>query len=259
MKDGELSAGPASIQITNVEKHYPATGNGPGTHALRDVSLTVAPGEVVAIIGPSGSGKSTILRTINALETVDSGTVVVNGSTITDKRANLPAIRTDVGMVFQHFNLFLHMTAFRNVVLPQVAVKGLPKAEAEANANTYLARVGMSDRAHAYPAQLSGGQQQRVAIARALAMRPKVMLFDEATSALDPETVGGILDLMRELARDGMTMVIVTHEMSFAREVADRIVFMDAGGIVETGTPDQIFRNAASERTRMFLSLVGSA
>lgn len=248
-----------SIEIQNVEKRYPATGNGPGTHALRDVSLSVRKGEVVVIIGPSGSGKSTLLRTINALEAVDGGSIVVNGVSVTDKATNLPAFRTKVGMVFQHFNLFLHMTAFRNVVLPPIAVKGVSKADAEAAANKYLARVGMLDRAHAYPAQLSGGQQQRIAIARALAMEPKVMLFDEATSALDPEAVGGVLDLMRELAGEGMTMVVVTHEMSFAREVADRVVFMDAGAIVETGTPEEIFQNAKSERTQRFLSLVGSA
>ncbi|SDN40997.1 amino acid ABC transporter ATP-binding protein [Ensifer sp. YR511] len=249
----------ASIQIENVDKRYPETGNGPGMHALRGVSLTIARGEVVVIIGPSGSGKSTLLRSINALETIDSGKIVVNSETVTDQATNLPAFRARVGMVFQHFNLFLHMTALRNVVLPQVAVKRVPTAEAEVAAAKYLARVGMLDRAHAYPAQLSGGQQQRVAIARALAMQPQVMLFDEATSALDPETVGGILDLMRELANDGMTMAVVTHEMNFAREVADRIVFMDAGAIVEIGTPEQIFQNATSERTRRFVSLVGSA
>ena len=248
-----------SVEIKNVEKRYPATANGGGTHALRDVSLSIETGEVVVIIGPSGSGKSTLLRTINALETVDSGAIIANGKAVTDKRTNLPALRAGVGMVFQHFNLFLHRTAFDNVVLPQMAVRGLARSAAEAAAEKHLGRVGMLERAHAYPAQLSGGQQQRIAIARALAMEPKVMLFDEATSALDPETVGGVLDLMRELARDGMTMVVVTHEMNFAREVADRVVFMDAGAIVETGTPEEIFRNAKSERTRRFLSLVGSA
>ncbi len=246
----------AAIQVKNVEKRYPSTNGESGTYALRGISLEVQAGEVVVIIGPSGSGKSTLLRTLNALESVDSGTIIVNDATITDKSANLPAFRTKVGMVFQHFNLFSHMSAFRNVVLPQMAVKGLSKAEAENAAEHYLTRVGMMERAHAYPAQLSGGQQQRVAIARALAMQPRVMLFDEATSALDPETVGGVLDLMRELASDGMTMVVVTHEMNFAREVADRVVFMDAGTIIETGTPEQIFKNATSERTRKFLSLV---
>jgi polar amino acid transport system ATP-binding protein len=250
---------PVSIEINEVEKRYPAVDRGPGTYALKKVSLSVHAGEVVVIIGPSGSGKSTLLRTINGLESIDSGTIVVNGESLTDKATNLPAFRAKVGMVFQHFNLFLHMTAFRSVVLPQTAVKGVPLEAAEAAAREYLARVGMLEKAQAFPAQLSGGQQQRVAIARALAMKPKVMLFDEATSALDPETVGGILDLMRELAREGMTMMVVTHEMNFAREVADRVVFMDAGAIVEIGTPPEIFQNAKSERTRKFLSLVGSA
>jgi polar amino acid transport system ATP-binding protein len=249
----------ASIDIRNVEKRYAATRNGPGTHALRDVSLQVQPGEVVVIIGPSGSGKSTLLRTMNALETVNSGSIEINGVTITDKNTDLPKFRANTGMVFQHFNLFQHMTALRNVVLPQVAVKSIAPAAAEMEARKYLQRVGMLERAHAYPAQLSGGQQQRVAIARALAMQPQVMLFDEATSALDPETVSGVLDLMRELAAEGMTMVVVTHEMKFAREVADRVVFMDAGAIVEIGHPDEIFENAKSERTQKFLSLVGSA
>jgi len=249
----------AAIEITRVQKRYPAVGAAAETIALRDVSLFVRPGEVVVIIGPSGSGKSTLLRTINALETVESGSIVVGEDTVTDKATNLPAFRSRVGMVFQHFNLFLHMTAFRNVVLPQIAVLKRSRVEAEAVARKYLDRVGMSDRAHAYPAQLSGGQQQRIAIARALAMDPKVMLFDEATSALDPETVGGILSLMRELAGEGMTMVVVTHEMSFAREVADRVVFMDQGSVVEVGTPSEIFQNARNERTRQFLSLIGSA
>lgn len=251
--------GEKCIEIQDIEKRYPATGQGAGTHALRGVSLSIDTGEVVAIIGPSGSGKSTLLRTINALETIDSGEIVVNGQKVNDKTTNLPAFRARVGMVFQHFNLFSHMSAFKNVVLPQVAVKGISKTDAEIAAKKYLSRVGMLDRAHAYPSQLSGGQQQRIAIARALAMEPQVMLFDEATSALDPETVGGILDLMRELAREGMTMVVVTHEMNFAREVADRVVFMDAGAIVEVGAPQDIFQNATNERTRKFLSSIGSA
>lgn len=260
--DSAVIASPSrmgSIDIKNIEKFYPATGNGTALHALKTVSLSVKAGEVVAIIGPSGSGKSTLLRTMNALETINSGEIIVNGQKVHDKATHLPSFRAGVGMVFQHFNLFLHMTAFKNVVLPQIAVKGLSKSAAESSARKYLSRVGMLDRADAYPSQLSGGQQQRIAIARALAMEPQVMLFDEATSALDPETVGGVLDLMRELANEGMTMVVVTHEMNFAREVADRVVFMDAGSIVETGTPQEIFQNATNERTRRFLSLVGSA
>jgi polar amino acid transport system ATP-binding protein len=249
--------GAISIDIKSVKKRYPATANSAGIVALDDVSLTVKSGEVVVIIGPSGSGKSTLLRTLNALEKIDSGTIVVNGDVVTDKATDLPAFRTKVGMVFQHFNLFLHKTAMENVVLPQVAVKRRSRAEAEANARKFLAKVGMLERANNYPSQLSGGQQQRVAIARALAMNPQVMLFDEATSALDPETVGGVLDLMRELAGEGMTMVVVTHEMHFAREVADRVVFMDAGAIIEQGSPEQVFLNAQNERTRKFLSLVG--
>jgi polar amino acid transport system ATP-binding protein len=249
--------GAISIDIKSVKKRYPATANSAGIVALDDVSLTVNSGEVVVIIGPSGSGKSTLLRTLNALEKIDSGTIIVNGDVVTDKATDLPAFRTKVGMVFQHFNLFLHKTAMENVVLPQVAVKRRSRAEAEANARRFLAKVGMLERANNYPSQLSGGQQQRVAIARALAMNPHVMLFDEATSALDPETVGGVLDLMRELAGEGMTMVVVTHEMHFAREVADRVVFMDAGAIVEQGSPEQVFLNAQNERTRKFLSLVG--
>ncbi|XHM74283.1 amino acid ABC transporter ATP-binding protein (plasmid) [Mesorhizobium sp. ANAO-SY3R2] len=243
--------------MRSVNKRYPAAANSAGVVALDDVSLDVKSGEVVVIIGPSGSGKSTLLRTINALEKIDSGTIVVNGDVVTDKATNLPVLRSKVGMVFQHFNLFAHKTAIENVVLPQVAVKGRPRAEAEENARRFLGKVGMLERANNYPSQLSGGQQQRVAIARALALNPQVMLFDEATSALDPETVGGVLDLMCELASEGMTMVVVTHEMHFAREVADRVVFMDAGAIVEIGSPAQVFRNAQNERTRKFLSLVG--
>ncbi|WJD65095.1 amino acid ABC transporter ATP-binding protein [Pseudomonas kurunegalensis] len=245
-----------AIEIKNVEKRYLGSGGAAGTYALRDVSLSVNAGEVVVIIGPSGSGKSTLLRTINALESVDAGSITVNGDEITSSVTKLHNVRAKVGMVFQHFNLFQHMSAMRNIVLPQVAVRGVSKADAEKSANRYLARVGMLERAHAYPSQLSGGQQQRIAIARALAMDPKVMLFDEATSALDPEAVSGVLDLMRELAKDGMTMVVVTHEMNFAREVADRVVFMDAGAIVEVGAPEEIFKNAKNERTKKFLSLV---
>ncbi len=248
------TSAPRSIEISHAVKRY-APGLAP---ALNDVSLSVAAGEVVVIIGPSGSGKSTLLRTVNALERLDSGSITVEGVVVTDKKTDLPALRADVGMVFQHFNLFLHMTVLRNVALPLMAVRRMPRAQAEAEARSQLARVGMLERAGSYPAQLSGGQQQRVAIARALAMRPKAMLFDEATSALDPETVGGVLDLMRAMADDGMTMLVVTHEMGFAREIADRVVFMDAGAVVESGPPDEIFANPRSERTRRFLSLVGA-
>jgi general L-amino acid transport system ATP-binding protein len=235
-----------AVEITKMNKWY---GD---FHVLRDIDLTVMRGERIVIAGPSGSGKSTMIRCINRLEEHQKGKIVVDGIELTNDLKKIDEVRREVGMVFQHFNLFLHMNAFRNVVLPQIAVKGVPKAEAEAAARKFLGRVGVLERAHAYPAQLSGGQQQRVAIARALAMEPEVMLFDEATSALDPETVGGILDVIREMDEDA-------KEMGFARDVADRVVFMDAGSIVETGTPDEIFRNAKSERARKFLSLVGSA
>lgn len=250
------SYGNAAITIDSVIKTFAGTGSGRGCVALNGVDLSVGAGQVVVIIGPSGSGKSTLLRTINALESVDSGTIVVNGDEVTGRKADLPKLRAKVGMVFQHFNLFHHRTAIENVVLPQMVVKGRSKGEAVEIAHSLLDKVGVADRAGHYPMQLSGGQQQRVAIARALAMHPQVMLFDEATSALDPEMVGGILDLMRQLASDGMTMVVVTHEMGFARDVADRVVFMDAGAIVEEGAPAQIFDSPVNERTRRFLSLV---
>ncbi|MFV0332681.1 MAG: amino acid ABC transporter ATP-binding protein [Tropicimonas sp.] len=224
--------------------------------ALDGVDMEIEAGQVVVIIGPSGSGKSTLLRTINALETVNGGTILVHGEEVTAKAANLPRLRAGVGMVFQHFNLFAHRTAQENVMLPQTVVLRRGRAEAEKVARGLLERVGMLDWADQYPAQLSGGQQQRVAIARALAMHPRVMLFDEATSALDPEMVGGVLDLMRSLAADGMTMIVVTHEMGFARDVADRVAFMDAGAVVEEGPPARIFDHPEQDRTRRFLSMV---
>ena len=246
----------AFISVDHVSKTYPATSNGKAHRALGDVSFSVEKGEVLVIIGPSGSGKSTLLRTLNALEVIDSGTISVNNLLISDPKTDLNHARSEIGMVFQHFNLFQHKTALENVVLPQTVVLKRSKAEAVKIAQDMLARVGIAERAGHYPSQLSGGQQQRVAIARALAMNPKVMLFDEATSALDPEMVGGILDLMKELAKSGMTMVVVTHEMGFAREVADRVIFMDEGQIVETGTPDVLFSKPEHQRTRHFLEQV---
>jgi len=231
---------------------------------LNGISLEVARGEVLCLIGPSGSGKSTFLRCINHLERVNAGRLYVDGDLVGyrekgDKLYELhprvaAAQRRDIGMVFQHFNLFPHRTALENIIEAPTQVKKIRKAEAVARANELLDRVGMGDKANAYPAQLSGGQQQRVAIARALAMDPKLMLFDEPTSALDPELVGEVLEVMRELARDGMTMVVVTHEMGFAREVADRLVFMDGGVVVEAGVPREVLANPEHERTKAFLS-----
>ncbi len=244
------------ISVEHVSKTYTATSNGNAHRALGDVSFSVEKGEVLVIIGPSGSGKSTLLRTLNALEAIDSGTITVNNLAISDPKTDLNHARSEIGMVFQHFNLFQHKTALENVVLPQTVVLKRSKTEALKIAQDMLARVGIAERAGHYPSQLSGGQQQRVAIARALAMNPKVMLFDEATSALDPEMVGGILDLMKELAKSGMTMVVVTHEMGFAREVADRVIFMDEGQIVETGTPDVLFSKPVHQRTQHVLEQV---
>jgi polar amino acid transport system ATP-binding protein len=225
-------------------------------HVLRDVSLVVPAGEVVVVCGPSGSGKSTLIRCINGLERVQSGAVIVLGQTLGSAGVDLRRLRTQVGMVFQAFNLYPHMTALDNIALAPTRVKGLPRAEAEQIAMALLERVGMPDKAHAYPAHLSGGQQQRVAIARALAMQPKIMLFDEPTSALDPEMINEVLEVMTDLAREGMTMVVVTHEMGFARRVSHRIVFMDEGQVVEVGPPDRFFAAPRSERTRLFLSKI---
>ena len=233
---------------------------------LRGIDLTVAAGEVVVLLGPSGSGKSTLLRCINHLERVTAGSLAVDGELVGYRRVGgrlheltdreTARKRAEIGMVFQRFNLFPHMTALGNVIEAPVRVRHVPRQQAEAEGRALLERVGLADRAGAYPSQLSGGQQQRVAIARALAMRPALMLFDEPTSALDPELVGEVLDVMRGLARDGMTMIVVTHEIGFAREVADRVVFMDAGVVVESGPPDQLIGAPREERTRSFLSKV---
>jgi len=237
------------IRIRNLHKWF-----GP-LHVLKGISLEVAPGEKLVIIGPSGSGKSTLIRTINRLEDFQEGEVVVDGMNVKDDRA-LRAVRREVGMVFQQFNLFPHMTVLENITLAPMRVRGWSREKAERKALELLERVGILDQAGKYPGQLSGGQQQRVAIARALAMEPKVMLFDEPTSALDPEMVGEVLDVMRDLARGGMTMLVVTHEMGFAREVADRVIFMDGGQIVEEGRPEEIFSRPKEERTKSFLQRV---
>ena len=223
---------------------------------LKDVSADIREGEVVVIIGPSGSGKSTFLRCMNRLEEITSGTVIVDGCDITDKRTDINRVRENVGMVFQHFNLFANMNVLRNLMLAPVDLGKADRQTARANAERLLARVGLADKAQAYPDQLSGGQKQRVAIARALAMSPNIMLFDEPTSALDPEMVGEVLEVMKELAREGITMVIVTHEMGFAREVADRVLFMDGGYILEEGTPEEVLGNPQHPRTKDFLSKV---
>ena len=223
---------------------------------LKDVSTDIYEGEVVVIIGPSGSGKSTFLRCMNRLEDITGGTVIVDGCDITDKKTDINRVRENVGMVFQHFNLFNNMNVLRNLTLAPVDLKKADKQTAQERAVKLLERVGLADKAQAYPSQLSGGQKQRVAIARALAMNPDIMLFDEPTSALDPEMVGEVLEVMKELAREGMTMVIVTHEMGFAREVADRVLFMDGGYIVEEGTPDEVFSHPQNARTKDFLNKV---
>ncbi|HHY65941.1 MAG TPA: amino acid ABC transporter ATP-binding protein [Alicyclobacillus sp.] len=223
---------------------------------LKGVNCDVREQEVVCVIGPSGSGKSTFLRCINGLETVTSGEVVIDGIRVSDPKCDINAVRREVGMVFQRFNLFPHMTALENIILAPMKVRKVPREEAMDQARALLAKVGLSDKAGAYPEQLSGGQQQRVAIARALAMKPKVMLFDEPTSALDPEMVGEVLAVMKDLAKEGMTMIVVTHEMGFAREVSDRVLFMDEGIIMEEGDPAQLFGAPQSERTRAFLSKV---
>jgi glutamate transport system ATP-binding protein len=225
-------------------------------HALRDVDLRVAAGEVVVVVGPSGSGKSTLIRTINRLETIDGGRITFDGRPLPEEGRELARLRADIGMVFQSLNLFAHRTVLDNVTLGPVKVRGVPKAEARERAMALLARVGIADKADRHPAELSGGQQQRAAIARALAMRPKLMLFDEPTSALDPEMIKEVLDVMLDLARDGTTMVVVSHEMGFARSAAGRVVFMDEGRIVEVAPPERFFAAPESERARDFLSKV---
>ena len=240
------------IQVKELKKHY----FGGRVKALDGVSVDIRRGEVVVIIGPSGSGKSTLLRSLNLLELPTSGQIFFNGVNITDKKVNINLHRQKMGMVFQHFNLFSNMNIIKNMTVAPVKVLRKTKEEAEQKAMLLLRKVGLEDRAGAYPSQLSGGQKQRVAIVRALCMEPEVMLFDEPTSALDPEMVGEVLDVMKSLAKDGMTMAVVTHEMGFAREVADRVIFMDEGKIVETGTPEEIFSSPKSPRLQDFLSKV---
>jgi ABC-type polar amino acid transport system ATPase subunit len=238
------------VSIEHVSKHFGAL------RVLDDISLNVEPGERVVIIGPSGSGKSTLLRCINGLEPIGSGRIVVDGDVVGDRRVPIARIRAEVGMVFQQFNLFPHKTVIDNITLAPIRVRKLSPAEAREQARELLAKVGLPDRANDYPARLSGGQQQRVAIARALAMRPKVMLFDEPTSALDPELVGEVLEVMRSLAREGMTMMVVTHEMGFASKVANRVIFMDEGEIVEDAIKTDFFNKPRSERAQKFLSKI---
>ncbi len=238
------------IELRHVDKHY---GD---LHVLRDVSLTVGRGEVLVVIGPSGSGKSTLCRTINRLETIDSGEILIEGEPLPQEGRDLARMRAELGMVFQQFNLFAHMTILDNVTLGPREVLGQGREEAERYAMELLERVGVGEQAHKVPAQLSGGQQQRAAIARSLAMRPKAMMFDEPTSALDPEMINEVLDVMVELARGGMTMVVVTHEMGFARRVADRVVFMADGQIVEEGSPDECFDHPKTQRARDFLDSI---
>jgi general L-amino acid transport system ATP-binding protein len=250
--NGDESGEPKSVIVaTDVEKWYDNK-----FHVLRGVSLTVYQGEVVVIMGPSGSGKSTFIRTFNALEAYQKGSINIDGIELSHDLKNIEAIRREVGMVFQQFNLFPHLTILENVTLAPIWVRRYPKKKAEEIAMKLLERVGISEQARKYPGQLSGGQQQRVAIARALAMQPKVMLFDEPTSALDPEMVREVLDTMKTLAQEGMTMVVVTHEVGFAREVADRIVLMDGGLLIEEADPQEFFNNPKEERTRKFLSQI---
>jgi len=225
-------------------------------HVLRDIDFHVDTGEVVVVCGPSGSGKSTMIRCINKLEPIQKGEIVVDGMNISDPSTNLTRLRAEIGFVFQQFNLYPHMTALENITLAPMKVRKMNRREAEDLALELLDKVGIHDKAHHYPAQLSGGQQQRVAIARGLAMRPKIMLFDEPTSALDPEMINEVLDVMRKLAREGMTMVVVTHEMGFAREVAHRVAFMDEGSLIETAPPKEFFEHPRHERTKLFLSKI---
>ena len=249
---GTVSAGRGEplVELKGVQKHFGQL------HALKDIDLTVKRGEVVVVIGPSGSGKSTLCRTINRLETIGEGTITLDGKDLPQEGKALAALRAEVGMVFQSFNLFAHKTILENVTLGPMKVRGMKKDEAEKKARELLDRVGVGHQAEKYPAQLSGGQQQRVAIARALAMEPKVMLFDEPTSALDPEMIKEVLDVMVDLAQQGMTMIVVTHEMGFARTAADRVVFMADGAIVEENTPEEFFTNPRSDRAKDFLGKI---
>jgi polar amino acid transport system ATP-binding protein len=225
-------------------------------HVLKDITLSVEPREVVVVCGPSGSGKSTLIRCVNGLETIKDGVLAVDGQRVGDRATNMTQLRTEIGFVFQQFNLYPHKTALENVTLAPIHVRKIARAEAESAGRELLAKVGLADKFDAYPAELSGGQQQRVAIARSLCMRPKIMLFDEPTSALDPEMISEVLDVMVAVAEEGMTMMVVTHEMGFARKVAQRVVFMDAGAIVETGTPEEFFSRPRTERSRAFLSKI---
>jgi glutamate transport system ATP-binding protein len=238
------------IELRDVNKHFGEL------HVLQDINLTVGRGEVVVVIGPSGSGKSTLCRAINRLETIESGQIILDGQPLPEEGKPLARLRADVGMVFQAFNLFAHKTVLQNLSLGQVKVRGRKKEDADKRSRELLDRVGVADQADKYPAQLSGGQQQRVAIARALAMEPKALLFDEPTSALDPEMINEVLEVMKQLARDGMTMIVVTHEMGFARSAANRVVFMADGRIVEDRTPDEFFTNPTSDRAKDFLSKI---
>ena len=239
-----------AIDVRNLHKAF---GD---LEVLQGIDFTVETGEVVCVLGPSGSGKSTLLRCLNRLEEPNGGQILIDGEDITHPDADVDQLRTNIGMVFQQFNLFPHLTVLKNLTVAQTGVLGRPKAEAISIAREMLERVGLSDKTHDYPAHLSGGQQQRVAIARALSMKPKMMLFDEPTSALDPELVGEVLDVMRTLAGEGMTMMVVTHEIGFAQEVADRVVFMDAGVVVEEGRPEQVLEHPSHERTKKFLRMV---
>ena len=245
MEDKQLK-----IHVTNLKKNFGKL------EVLKDISMDVHEGEVVVLLGPSGSGKSTLLRCLNQLETATAGQIIIDGHDVTDKHTDINKVRENIGMVFQHFNLFNHLTVLDNMTLAPVHLKLMSKEEAKAEAMRLLERVGLADKADAFPSQLSGGQKQRVAIARALEMKPDIMLFDEPTSALDPEMVGEVLAVMKELARDGMTMVVVTHEIGFAREVASRVIFMEGGYIVEEGTPDEDILNPKEPRTIDFLSKV---
>lgn len=245
-----LSADSCKIHVTNLKKNFGKL------EVLKDINLDVAEGEVVVLLGPSGSGKSTLLRCLNQLETATGGQIIIDGHDVTDRHTDINKVRENIGMVFQHFNLFNHLTVMDNMTLAPVHLKLASKEEARQRAEQLLQRVGLEDKADAYPSQLSGGQKQRVAIARALAMKPDIMLFDEPTSALDPEMVGEVLAVMKELAGEGMTMVVVTHEIGFAREVADRVIFMEGGYIVEQGTPEELILHPKERRTVDFLSKV---
>lgn len=247
---GSAARADALLQLRGVNKHYGQS------HVLRDVDLDVHAGEVVVLLGASGSGKSTLCRCVNRLETIDSGEIVLDGTPIPAEGRELARLRAQVGMVFQSFNLFGHRTVLENVTLAPVRVRGLPRGRAEERARELLDRVGLADKADAHPAQLSGGQQQRVAIARTLAMDPRLILFDEPTSALDPEMIGEVLEVMTELAAEGMTMLVVTHEMGFARRAADRVAFLDQGRILETAPPDVFFENPSTDRARDFLGKI---